>query len=149
MLLASTGTSYLLLLSARPATTKEPTGSWQCRYGNLSILPLIKTCPRYRNLYFSAGKLYSHSQKLLPTKYLSFEKQFLLSKETTLSLVFRYRSRPCSFTTRKWEGKGNSFGIAETMYHDDREKRNVGRETRKFEGKVLEKKRNKNKKELR
>lgn len=35
------------------------------------------------------------------------------------------------------------------MYHDDREKRNVGRETRKFEGKVLEKKRNKNKKELR
>ena len=88
MLLASTGTSYLLLLSARPATTKEPTGSWQCRYGNLSILPLIKTCPRYRNLYFSAGKLYSHSQKLLPTKYLSFEKQFLLSKETTLSLSF-------------------------------------------------------------
>lgn len=95
MLLASTGTSYLLLLSARPATTKEPTGSWQCRYGNLSILPLIKTCPRYRNLYFSAGKLYSHSQKLLPTKYLSFEKQFLLSKETTLSLS-RF---PLSFTT--------------------------------------------------
>lgn len=29
MLLASTGTtSYLLLLSARPATAKEPTGSW-------------------------------------------------------------------------------------------------------------------------
>lgn len=26
------------------------------------------------------------------------------------------------------------------MYHDDREKRNVGRETRKFERKVLEKK---------
>ena len=28
MLLASAGTSYLLLLSARPATAKEPTGSW-------------------------------------------------------------------------------------------------------------------------